>query len=191
MRWRIKVVKITFHLFSYSAVKTFAFFPPLLPSTFKVISLCFRNINSAFSREQQLPGSASFGVSIWSISLWPTNTWCACTWPSTWDPAACDVGTANRHIMWGFHLECEPWRRCQGRKDSGQDGMEKVFSEGRLSEGSIYCKVPCSSTEAVTVAFPVEKWGDGLCLWFLAVQLLSLILSFGETLGLLIPLNKK
>ena len=87
-------------------------------------------------------------------------------------------------------MECGALKEGPGRKDSGQDGMAKVFSEGRMSEGSILhlcCKLPCSSTEAVTVAVPVQKGGDGLCLWFLAVQLLSLILSFGEALELLIP----
>ena len=52
------------HSFSYSVVKTFAFFFSLLPSTSKVISLCFGNINPACSKEQQLTGSASFRVSI-------------------------------------------------------------------------------------------------------------------------------
>ena len=181
------------HSFSYSVVKTFAFFFSLLPSTSKVISLCFRNINPACSKEQQLTGSASFRVSIWSISLWPTAHGLPACDPSRGIHQHVTWVLPIRHIMWSFHLECGALKEMPGRKDSGPDGMEKVFSEGRISEGSIlhlYRKALCSYTEAVTVEFPGEKRGDGLCLWFLAVQLLSLILSFGETLGLLIPLSK-
>ena len=46
----------------------------------------------------------------------------------------------------------------------------------------LYGKVLYSYTEAVTVKFTVEKLGDVLCLWFLAVQLLGLILCPFERL---------
>ena len=103
-----KGVENNFSSFLLFSSEDICFFFLLLPSTYKVISLCFRNINTAFSRAQQLTGSGFSGVSIWSVSLWPTGTWSACTWPSTWDPAACDVGIANQahHVRLSFGIRC-------------------------------------------------------------------------------------